>query len=356
MTQLFILCVKRLLAQRLPSTCVIARKIIGIVGAWILLLPSMEKADARAAEFVFGIDTVCSVKNGQTCVKLGSPWTAMALKQALPGYKIEYSVECEGPCFLVQSEFGILEILQDSGKVSFLRSLSGSVDFLGNAIGSKLRNAVGATAQCNAGLNLVCWHDKGLRYIVGGCEIGIQNSTKVLIPDCAVIDGIELGSLGVMKGHSGQPTHSRYAAPYDKFPATQVYAGATKMPDFKGRDRRFSDYRTRISEGLQKQQKANFAGGYNLVPIRQTGGVIFTVVDSATGTILWSGAPSVGTYYSYAFRQGSRLLVMQWSNGEQCFIQHYEWSGVTMLETGGLIDRSVDGDGFCQHALSGSED
>lgn len=155
-------------------------------------------------EFVFGLDNVCSAKNERGCVSLGSPWHAPALQKAMPGYEITYSRECDGACFLVQTKEGNLEIHQKDGKVDFFRSLGGAMDFQGNRMGGRLRDALGSTAYCMSGMNFVCSVEKTspLRYVVGGCEFKIQtdenaelqDDEKANIPECAVIDGLELSA------------------------------------------------------------------------------------------------------------------------------------------------------------------
>lgn len=167
-------------------------------------------ASKNEPEFVFGLDNVCSVKNEKACLVLGSPWNAPAIKKAMPGYEVAYSDECEGFCFLVTSDDGTLEVLQDAGKVSFFRSLHGSMDFKGNVMGDQLNRAIGGSeAFCQSGLNFVCSSERSapLRYVVGGCEFEIkgEEDEAVRIPDCATIDGFELS--GNWES-SGDPTDS----------------------------------------------------------------------------------------------------------------------------------------------------
>lgn len=171
--------------------------------------------DARSstyddAEFVFGHDNVCSVSDEKACIILGSPWNERAIRSALPGYKITYSSECEGFCFFTETDKGILEILGSEGKVALLRSMGGSVDFRGNAIGDKLKNAVGYGVSCFSGLNFVCTDStlSPIGYIVDGCDeaFGSHDSGgATVVPNCATISGFELGRLEYLEESVSEP-------------------------------------------------------------------------------------------------------------------------------------------------------
>lgn len=136
------------------------------------------------------------------------------------------------------------------------------------------------------------------------------------------------------------------------YPAKKIYRGKVQMPQFSGRDRPFREFRTKIREALAEQGRSNFAGRYNAVHIGLTGGFVVAVVESETGRIIWSDVLGGGPYYEYDFRPNSRLLMMQWSNGEDCSLQGFEWTGTQFKAISAASSRPVDGEGVCKDPLS----
>lgn len=146
-----------------------------------------------------------------------------------------------------------------------------------------------------------------------------------------------------------------YVPEFDRFPAQSAYSGKPKMPDFNGKDRKYREYRNRIREGLAKQPRANFAGRFNLIDISVTGGVQIAIVESPTGRVKWLGlieGPWPGL--DYAFRENSRLLVSQSSNGERCWIDNYLWTGTKLEQLGDPVEHPIDAEGSCRNQLPNS--
>lgn len=167
---------------------------------------------------------------------------------------------------------------------------------------------------------------------------------------------IEGGDLKIKKGVSLSNRTSKsdtYTPHFDHFPATSNYSGRTKMPDFNRRDRAHRDYRTRIRQALVEQVKSNFAGRFNLVHIGVTGGLLLAVIDSETGRVKWLDTLGDGPYYDFAFKPNSRLITVQWSNGANCQIDSFEWTGSQMRPAAKSIGAPTDEEGFCKNKLHG---
>ena len=70
---------------------------------------------------------------------------------------------------------------------------------------------------------------------------------------------------------------------FDQF-RTSIYKGPTRLPDFRGRDRQFADYRTRIRDGLKAGP--NFADHYTVIQFGcGTGCSCVYVADNRTGKV-----------------------------------------------------------------------
>lgn len=307
-------------------------------------------------EFIIGFESVCSAKDQNACVRLGSPWNAHALKKALPGYEIEFVNDCEGVCFAVKrADTTYLAIFGSNDKVAHIVSPTAAADFRGHAIGDRLNKATGANAICSVNESVECWREDApqIKYVAEGCDLDTSNeadTSSVAVPDCAIIGGIGLSAERPAQSTMTQET-SPYVPEFAQYPADKIFTGRTRMPDFSGRDRSFREYRTKIKEGLAAQGRSNFAGRYNAVHIGLTGGFVLAVVESATGRVIWSDVLGGGPYYEYDFKPNSRLLVMQWSNGEGCFLGRYEWTGAKMKDIGEPVSRPADHEGNCTNPL-----
>jgi len=116
---------------------------------------------------------------------------------------------------------------------------------------------------------------------------------------------------------------------FSDYPVLSFFNGAAQVPQFNGRDRKYRDYRTRITDSVNKIRKANFAGTNTLVEVWQTGGVVLFVIDTKSGRILWSDALLPNTR-EIAFHVNSGLVLSQWNNSEQCYFEAYEWKNGRM--------------------------
>ncbi|MFS2324989.1 hypothetical protein U2P60_06155 [Brucella sp. H1_1004] len=130
--------------------------------------------------------------------------------------------------------------------------------------------------------------------------------------------------------NSVQANATRVSAPDPRaYPVEARFSGKTKMPDFKGRDKDFNSFRTRIRNGLKGGP--NFAGHYSLIQFGcGTGCSAVIVSDSNTGRPM--GFPRGGEdnmYLSLMFRRDSRLIAAQWADTERdkCVIEFFDFKG-----------------------------
>ncbi len=111
------------------------------------------------------------------------------------------------------------------------------------------------------------------------------------------------------------------------FPVRVRFAGKTVMPDFRGRDREFNSFRTRIRDGMR--EGPNFAGRYTLIQIGCGAGCSFVVLaDNQTGRP--ASFPRGGEehmYLSLDYSRDSRLVATQWLNSETstCVVEFFDF-------------------------------
>jgi hypothetical protein len=126
------------------------------------------------------------------------------------------------------------------------------------------------------------------------------------------------------------------------FPARARFTGKTVLPDFKGRDRDFNNFRTRIRNGMR--DGPNFAGHYSLIQIGCGTGCTFVVIaDNNTGRP--ASFPRGGEdnmYLTLDYRRDSRLLAAQWLDSESdiCVIEFFDfdrdkWTPISKTTVGG---------------------
>jgi len=132
------------------------------------------------------------------------------------------------------------------------------------------------------------------------------------------------------------PRPARYAA-------TERFAGQTKLPDFRGRDRKFNSYRTRIRDGMRTGP--NFAGHFSVIQIGCGAGCTFAIVGDNN-----SGRPAdfprggeQNMYMQLQFSTESRLLAAQWldSDGNKCVVEFFDydrkrWNLISKIELGSV--------------------
>lgn len=125
------------------------------------------------------------------------------------------------------------------------------------------------------------------------------------------------------------------------FPVRARFAGKTMMPDFRGRDREFNSFRTRIRDGMR--EGPNFAGRYTLIQIGCGTGCSFVILaDNQTGrptTFPRGGEQHM--YLSLDYRRDSRLVAAQWLNSETstCVVEFFDfdkdaWKPLSKTEVG----------------------
>ncbi|MBB3387232.1 hypothetical protein ACK83U_19500 (plasmid) [Rhizobium sp. WW22] len=125
------------------------------------------------------------------------------------------------------------------------------------------------------------------------------------------------------------------------FPTSGRFAGRTMLPDFKGRDREFNSFRTRIRDGMR--QGPNFAGHYTLIQIGCGTGCSFAIVaDNKTGQpASFPRGGEANMYLTLDYRLESRLLAAQWFSYDagRCFLEYFdfdrdEWKPLTKADIG----------------------
>lgn len=129
---------------------------------------------------------------------------------------------------------------------------------------------------------------------------------------------------------------------FGQFAVSSVYKGKTQLPDFKGRDKEFRAYRTRIRNGLK--EGPNFAGHFSVIQIGC--GMLCTFVyiaDNKTGQIFdfpLGGEENMEMQLLYKLE--SQLMVVQWSNydSESCVLEYFQWDDKNAV----LLDKQRIGD------------
>lgn len=111
------------------------------------------------------------------------------------------------------------------------------------------------------------------------------------------------------------------------FPAEGRFAGSTVFSDFKGRDRAFNSFRTRIRDGLR--EGPNFAGHFSLIQFGcGTGCSSVIVADNNTGRpVDFPRGGESNMNLELVFSRDSRLLTTQWLNYEagRCFLEYFDF-------------------------------
>jgi hypothetical protein len=125
------------------------------------------------------------------------------------------------------------------------------------------------------------------------------------------------------------------------FPISGRFAGKTTLPDFKGRDRQFNSFRTRIRDGMR--QGPNFAGHYTLIQIGCGMGCSFAIVaDNKTGRpASFPRGGEANMYLALNYSLESRLLAAQWFSYDagRCFLEYFdfdrdEWKPLAKADIG----------------------
>ena len=216
----------------------------------------------------------------------------------------------------------------ETSKITRIETHSPNIaDANGVQVGGSVAAALGSRAFCNTYMEdqppyCQAAEQAGIRYDVAqedACSLPELRAEIVDIPPCLKVAAISL---------SAAPTPARAQFSFAEFPAP-AFKGKTVLPKFKGRDKEFKDYRTRIVNALK--EGPNFAGEFSLVQIGCGTGCSFVFVASnRTGEVF---AVPVGgednLYLDLAFEKGSRLLATQWASEKNstCNIEWFEWTG-----------------------------
>lgn len=114
----------------------------------------------------------------------------------------------------------------------------------------------------------------------------------------------------------------------------RIYRGPIVLPDFKGRDRAFANYRTRISDEMKTGP--NFAGHYAMVVIGCGSGCRFAyVADVSTGQVY--NFPYGGEeYLEMDIRHSilSNSVIVSWVLDGNCMRDYLTWTGTRFKSNG----------------------
>jgi hypothetical protein len=123
----------------------------------------------------------------------------------------------------------------------------------------------------------------------------------------------------------------------NNLPMDRVYQGQIRLPDFSGRDRAYSNYRTRITNEMRTGP--NFAGHYAIVEIGCGTGCRFAFVgDVATGQVF--DFPYGGEDYyllDLKYDVKSKYVSAKWIDGDNCLSDFIEWDGRKFISNGGSV-------------------
>ena len=132
---------------------------------------------------------------------------------------------------------------------------------------------------------------------------------------------------------------------FDRFPVAELYRGASTMPDFEERDRKFKDFRTRIRNGIR--EGPNFAGRYKVIQFGCGTGCSFVfVADVSTGRV--SNFPHGGEYdqeLQLEYRLASSLIRARWvpnlEKMDSCLLEDF------LLKDGNFLSLGRPGPAAC---------
>ena len=132
-------------------------------------------------------------------------------------------------------------------------------------------------------------------------------------------------------------------SPQASLSMNRVYQGPIQLPDFRGRDREFANFRTRIVNEMKTGP--NFAGHYAVVEIGCGTSCRFVyVADVATGKVF--AFPYGGEeYYMLDLSYGvkSDTVTAKWYSNDYCYIDYVTWNGAQFLSSGKrVIGRGYD--------------
>jgi hypothetical protein len=168
------------------------------------LASSSSPLAASLDRFVFNGERAVNVRNQNEFVQIGEKLPIIELKRRFRRYKIVSTAgeDCS-ICATISNKSSSIYVDYDGDGIVIvgIRSLDKtSIDSLGNAVGSSVRNAIGAqTADCDAGDVTVCYSPRlgGLSYVVEEdkrCQLSIPAAGHgdTAIPRCVKIAGFQI--------------------------------------------------------------------------------------------------------------------------------------------------------------------
>ncbi len=112
---------------------------------------------------------------------------------------------------------------------------------------------------------------------------------------------------------------------FEQFPVMQIYRGPTVLPQFNGRDKKYRDYRTRITNGMNEGVK--FSGEYSVIQFGCGTQCTFVfIANNKTGQVFnFPRGGEDNLELNLSFKPTSRLLIARWNDTESCILEYFEW-------------------------------
>lgn len=134
------------------------------------------------------------------------------------------------------------------------------------------------------------------------------------------------------EGQTPAPTVQANPAP-EELGSLNTYSGPVVYPEFRGRDRAYSNFKTRIIDGMMNGP--NFSGHYSIIEIGcGTSCMIAYVADISTGKIY--DFPYGGEQYymmSLKYNSAQNFIEVQWiENLEYCIKEQLKWNGSNFVK------------------------
>jgi hypothetical protein len=162
---------------------------------------AIEEVAPDAVGFIFTADRATNLSNENETVRLLERLPAAELKKRFSRYKVDVTAgeDCV-ICATVSKEDVSIMIDYDKTGIVIVGISSNdnkATDALGNGVGSSLRSAIGASANCEAGMQMTCASPRliGLHYVVEDlekCPIVVKEKQATEIPLCARIGGFQI--------------------------------------------------------------------------------------------------------------------------------------------------------------------
>ena len=176
-----------------------------------------------------------------------------------------------------------------------------------------------------------------------------QSITPLALAIGAVVTLLRSTTVGAQ--NTSQTVHR-----FRDFQISTVYRGKVRLPDFHGRDRDLSTFRTRIIDSVR--QGANFAGKYRVVTIGCGTGCRFNfVADLTNGRVI--GFPLGGEEYGHLdlfYKLESSLIIAVWDEApEACLQEEFEIKNGALTSLGRSSVRRNEG-AYCPEPQSAARE